>query len=125
MNNTVYLIGRIAKLETYENYGMFTLAVRQEIKNKNGEYDTDFINCKCFSWTLDYMKNYCNVGDLLAVRGRLSVSTYENKTTYSVMVEKVSLLENKKTTSKDTKVFPDTTSVKQEDICINDDDLPF
>lgn len=124
MNNLVYIIGRIAKLEAHENYGSFTLAVKQEFKNTNGEYDTDFINCKCFSWSLEYLQKYCNIGDLIVVRGRLGVNTYEGKTTYNVMVEKLSLLAQKQSNKETNKGF-EGNSIKQEEIVIEEDDLPF
>ena len=124
MNNLAYLIGRLAKIEPHENYGSFVLAVKQDIKNSEGEYGTDFINCKCFSWSLEYLQKYCNIGDLIVVRGRLGVNTYEGKTTYNVMVEKLALLAQKQGTRETNKGF-EGNSIKQEEIVISDDELPF
>lgn len=124
MNNIVYIIGRIAKLEVHENYGSFTLAVQREYKNKDGEYDTDFIYCKCFSFTAEYLGNYCNKGDLIGVKGRLQTNTYEGKTTLEVIVEKITRLAQKQGNRETNKGF-EGNSIKQEEIIVEEDDLPF
>ena len=124
MNNNLFLIGRLVRSEVKENYGTFTLAVQREYKNKDGEYDTDFIYCKCFSFTAEYLGNYCDKGDLLAVKGRLQTNTYEDKTTLEVIVEKLTRLAQKQGNRETNKGF-DGNSIKQEEIVINDSELPF
>lgn len=124
MNNTLFLIGRLVRSEVKEHYGTFTLAVKQDFKNANGEYDTDFINCKCFSFTAEYLNNYCEKGDLLAVRGRLSVNTFENKNTLEVLADKMTRLAQKQGSRETNKGF-EGNSIKQEEIIVEEDDLPF
>ena len=125
MNNFVYIIGRLVKKESHETYGRFTISAKRDFKYENGEYESDFINCTCFGSSLNYLTDYCNVGDLLIVRGRINVETYEDKTRYNVMVEKLKVLMKKQTTSKPVNEFPNTTSIKQEEIVISEDELPF
>lgn len=124
MNNNLFLIGRLIRSEVKENYGTFTLAVQREYKNKDGVYDTDFIYCKCFSFTAEYLNEYCNKGDLLAVKGRLQTNTYEDKTTLEVIVEKITRLAQKQGNRETNKGF-EGNSIKQEEIVINDLELPF
>ena len=36
----------------------FTVAVRRKFKNKNGEYETDFIRCVAFNKQCDFLTSY-------------------------------------------------------------------
>lgn len=124
MNNNLFLIGRLVRSEVKENYGTFTLAVKRAYKNENGDYDTDFIYCKCFSFTAEYLSKNCGKGDLLGAKGRLQTNTYEDKTTLEVIIDKLSLLARKEGTRETNKGF-EGTSIKQEEIIVDDSDLPF
>ena len=107
MLNKVLLIGRITKdIELKSNgktnYVQNALAVQRGYKNKDGEYDTDFVNITLFKSQADYLNNYGEKGMLVSVVGRLQQDTYfdqnagKNVSKLSVICEEISLLERKK-----------------------------
>lgn len=53
------------------SFARFSIAVRRNYKNGNGDYDADFINCVAFSGAADYMMKYGNKGDKVNVSGEL------------------------------------------------------
>ena len=107
MLNKVLLIGRLARdIEMHSgektNYIQNALAVQRDYKNKDGEYDTDFVNIVLFRSQADYLNNYGEKGMLVSVVGRLQQDTYfdqnagKNVSKLSVICEEISLLERKK-----------------------------
>lgn len=75
--NNVTLIGRVTEdieLRTTTNgksVANFTLAVR---RNKE---ETDFIDCKAWKGTADYLSTYIHKGNRIAVTGRLEQERWE------------------------------------------------
>ena len=53
------------------SFARFSIAVRRNYKNSNGDYDTDFINCVSFSGAADYLMKYGDKGDKVNVSGEL------------------------------------------------------
>ena len=106
MLNQVVLVGRlvsdpeIKKLENGTKYSHIILAVPRSYKNKDGEYETDFINCTLWQVTAENTAEYCKKGDIVGVKGRLETDTYEkdNEKKYvtTVIAEKVTFLTSKK-----------------------------
>lgn len=106
MHNLVYLIGRITdepeikELESGKKVLNLTLAVQRNYKNEEGIYETDFINCCLWNSIAEHTSEYCKKGDLVGVKGRLQVDKYEKdgqqKTSMSVVTEKVSFLSTRK-----------------------------
>lgn len=103
--NNVILIGRLTNDLEIKEVGEskvinFSLAVPRNYKNKDGEVETDFINCTVWNATADNMKEFCKKGDMLAVEGTLVTSTYEKddvkhyKT--EVRVDRIKFLQPKK-----------------------------
>lgn len=78
--NIVILTGRLTKETELSNtqggtgYLRNGLAVKKDYKNKDGEYDTDFYNFVAFGKTAEYLNNYCNKGDLILLKGKLTTS---------------------------------------------------
>lgn len=107
MLNSVNLIGRIAnEIEVKElekgKVTTISVAVPRSYKNKDGEYETDFIECTIWNELAGRVKEFCKKGDLIAIAGRLSTETYSdkegnNRKAYKVIVEKVTFLQPKKT----------------------------
>lgn len=97
--NKVLLLGRLAKDPElrYTQNGTavvnFTLAVNRRFANQNGEREADFINCQAWQKAAEFVANYFHKGQMMALEGRLQVSSYEKdgkkqwKTT--VIVEQV------------------------------------
>ena len=80
--NKIILIGRIVRdCELNElnekKYLKNSIAVQREIKNKEGNYDTDFFNFTVWNKQAEYLHNYCKKGDLISVIGRLQNRSYE------------------------------------------------
>lgn len=78
----------------------FTLAIRRDTKNKDGEYETDFINCVAYNNTADLVSKYLDKGDKVAIEGRIQTGSYEKdgKKVYTtdIVVDKVEFLNSKK-----------------------------
>lgn len=56
----------------------YTLAVQRDRKNKDGEYEADFIRCKAFGRRGEFAEKYLKKGMKIMVRGRLQTGRYEN-----------------------------------------------
>ncbi len=144
MVNNVVLVGRITKDPELKHSTSgsaicnFTLAINRNFKNQNGEYDADFINCVAFNQTATLMEQYVLKGQLLAVQGRLQSRSYDDNTgrkvyVTEVVVNNLSFLESKKSTSENTSYNQPNNSIEEQDtfnadaldVSIDDDDLPF
>lgn len=98
MLNQIILVGRLTKdVEVNETekggkIATMTLAVPRTFKNKEGNYDTDFIECTIFGDTAQNTSDYCKKGDILGVKGRMQ--SRENK--LEVVTERVTFLTKSK-----------------------------
>ena len=88
MLNQVVIVGRINSMEN----GELVVAVPRSFKNENGEYDTDYIDVRVSKSIKENISTYCEVGDLVAVKGRLESGI--NK--MFVIAEKVTFLSSRK-----------------------------
>ena len=126
--NKVIISGNITndlelKESNNKHYLSFSLAVKRDYKNPQGEYETDFINISTFGNTSEFISKYCKKGDRIMIEGNIRNSKYtdkEGKERYitNVLAEKVELIRtaNKK---------QDDASVKMNEIEVKDEDLPF
>ena len=79
--NQVELIGRLvrdvnmrtAKNEEQTAVALFTLAVDRNTK------EADFISCKAFGRTAEFMEQYTRKGQRIGVTGRIQTGSYEGK----------------------------------------------
>jgi single-strand DNA-binding protein len=134
MLNSVVLIGNMVReIELYTggktNTAKFTLAVQRNIKNKDGNYDVDFINCVAFGKTADLLNNYTAKGSRLAVQGRIQTGSYMNKEskkvyTTDVIVSEINLLTKLEKPQDDTPA-PEGFNHTNDPLPIDDLDLPF
>lgn len=116
---------------------MFTLAVNRSFKNASGDYDTDFINCIAYRGTAELLNKYVKKGDLIGIEGRLQTRSYEkdDKKVYvsEIIIENIDFLASNNNTSSETKIIENEPkneleskkNIYQEDIVLNDEDLPF
>ena len=101
MNNVV-LIGNITRdieLRTGKTeLASFTLAVQRRFK-QDGEYKSDFISCKCFGKTAEFVSKYFGKGSKIALTGNIQTGRYEKDgtTIYTteVIVDNVEFVEKK------------------------------
>ena len=56
-----------------------TIAVKRDFKNKNGEYETDFINIDLYNGAATFASSYCKKGDLVYVAGGVRQDKYTDK----------------------------------------------
>lgn len=57
----------------------FTLAIKRDFKNANGEYESDFIQCVAFNKTAEYMSKYLKKGNKIAISGNIRTGSYEKE----------------------------------------------
>lgn len=130
--NTVILAGRMTRDVDYKMNGettsaRFNIAVDRKYKNKDGNYDTDFINCVAFNKTADFVSKYFSKGMRIMIAGRIQTGSYTNKDgvkvyTTDVVVDNVEFMENKNA-SQDVKENTNTNDFK--DIADIEEELPF
>lgn len=105
--NHVILIGRLVDTPSLETNSTglqrmtITLAVPRTYRNQEGIYETDFIRCVLWNGIAHRTKEYCQKGDMVSVRGRLQIRSYENeehelKYVAEVVVESITFITNKK-----------------------------
>ena len=56
----------------------FTVAVDRRFKNKDGEYDTDFINCVAWRQQAEFVSKYFYKGKPILVVGTIQTRTWED-----------------------------------------------
>lgn len=87
--NRVFLLGRITKdLEVRQTPSgtavlRFTVAVDRPVKQ--GEKQTDFINCVAFGQRAEFISSYFGKGRMIAIEGNIKTGSYEKNgvTTYT------------------------------------------
>jgi single-strand DNA-binding protein len=116
-------------LKIYTN----TIAITNDFKNKDGNYDSEFINYIAYKNTAEYLNKYSSKGTLINIVGRIHTRSYEDKDKVKkyvteIIVESASVLEKKtqEPTLEEIGV-PDnyTTDYKEPEIQLLDSDLPF
>ncbi|EGQ3856916.1 single-stranded DNA-binding protein [Staphylococcus pseudintermedius] len=145
MINRVVLVGRLTKDPEFRTtqsgveVATFTLAVNRNYKNKNGEQQTDFINCIVFRKQAENVNNYLNKGNLAGVDGRLQSRSYENQEGRRIFVtevvcDSVQFLESKNNNQSNNQSQQQRGQAPAQDnpftnannpIDIDDEDLPF
>ncbi len=105
--NNVILVGRltdnpeIVEVEGNKKVTTVILAVNRNFKNIDGIYETDFIRCILWNGVASNTTEYCHVGDVIGIKGRLQTSKYEdeNKKIHyvtDVIAERVTFLSTNK-----------------------------
>ena len=85
--NNVILVGRITSFEGNE----VTISVNRNYKNEDGIYMSDLIPIWLSANIGEKMKEFCQIGDVIGVKGRL-----ENRGEVVVMAEKTTFVSPKK-----------------------------
>lgn len=85
MLNHITIMGRITKdIELRRTndgtpVASFTLAVDRDFKGKNGEKETDFIDCVAWKNTAEFVDKYFGKGRMAVVSGRLQIRSWQDK----------------------------------------------
>lgn len=101
--NKVELTGNITRdmevreLPNGKKCGRTSIAVRRNMKNKDGKYDSDFINIKAWDQKCEYLSQYAKKGAKVEIVGRIETGSYDDKDgkkvyTTEVVVEEASIL---------------------------------
>lgn len=99
MLNQVIEVGRVCselkpkKSKSGKTYVVLELEVPRNFKNKEGVYDTDYIECTLWDNIAENTAEYLKVGDIVGVKGRLSRLTKESSLEF--VSEKVTFLSSK------------------------------
>ena len=127
--NKVLLLGRLTKdIELrYSQSGVafasFTLAVPRKFSKEGEKKQSDFISCKVFGKTAEFMSKYLAKGSQIAIEGRLQTGSYEKDGvkhyTTDVMIESIDFADSKK--SGGDAQEPNSLGVNDG----SDDELPF
>ena len=134
--NKVILMGRMTKDPELRNTpnGLaiisFTLAVNKRVK-EGEERTADFILCKAFGKTAEFINNYFKKGQQVAITGRISTGSYEKDGqkvyTTDVIVEETFFADSKREGTSDAFGTPNTAPqyMTQEQLAALKDELPF
>lgn len=139
--NNVSLVGRLTRpIELHYTQGdnpmamcNLNVAVDRKFK-KDGQPTADFINCKAFGKTAEFVEKYFDKGHRIGLTGSIQTGSYKNKegvTVYTtdVIVNEVEFVESKGgSTTSDHTTTPQRTG--NEDFVnipdsIEDSELPF
>ena len=128
--NNVCLIGRMTRepelrsTETGTSVCSFSLAVQRSFKNKDGEYEADFINCVAWRNTAEFISKYFKKGQQIGVKGEIQTRKWDDNgtTRYAteVIVTGTTFVGKNSSDSKDERILPEA-----ELPVIPDEDLPF
>ena len=141
--NKVILVGNLCKdIELiYTKNGNATmsntLAIKNDFKNANGEYDSEFVNVVFWKQNAEFLNKYAEKGNKLLVEGRLKTRSYDKQDgtkgyITEVMAEKIEILNTKKKEIKSEETIELEKAIQKdpftefaEEIEINENDLPF
>lgn len=138
MINHVILLGRLTatpELKTTTSgttVTTFTIAVDRRFQTKDGEKQTDFINCVAWRNTAEFISKYFKKGDPISIQGELQPRKYTDKDGNNRIATEVvindarfvpSNTNKSNTNNSNTNNNPTNTSDEFDEI--DDDDLPF
>lgn len=103
--NSVQLVGRLTRdpeiryTDGGASIASFSVAVDRRFKQEGGD-TADFINCKAFGKTAEFIEKYFGKGKKIALNGRIQTGSYTNKDnvkvyTTEVVAENVEFVESK------------------------------
>ena len=81
--NKVVLVGRLTRdpevrsTSSGSNTARFTVAVNRNFKNKDGQYDADFVSCVAFRNTADFVSKFFKKGSMIGLEGRIQTGSYD------------------------------------------------
>lgn len=112
MVNNVTLMGRLTarpELKTTQSGATvtgFCIAVDRRYKTKDGDKQTDFINCVAWRNTAEFITRYFDKGDLIAVTGEIQTRQYTDnngnkRTAFEILIDQASFCGGKNTGNSD------------------------
>lgn len=91
---------RVSNNENQTKVARFSIAITRRLKNAEGNYDADFLNCVAFGKTAEFIEKFFKKGMAIGVTGRITTGSYTNKDgvkvyTTDVTVEEAEFVEKK------------------------------
>ena len=154
--NKVILTGRLTRdpesrmTQSNMEVSRFSLACQSDFVNREGQRDTEFINCVAFNRLAGTINRFCHKGSLISVTGRIRNSSYDaqdgsKRYTTDVVVEQMEFLgaksgseagsDNVSAYSPNEDIASsnvETTNISEDpykdfgdEFTLNDDELPF
>lgn len=109
MLNKIVLMGRLTAEPELKRTGSgtavtsFSIAVDRDFKSRNGEKETDFVNCVAWRGTAEFISKHFHKGSMAVVAGSLQSHQYEKngdkRTAWEVLVESMYFADSKKSES--------------------------
>ena len=104
--NKVILTGRLTRdpesrmTQSNMEISRFSLACQSDFVSRDGERDTEFINCVAFNRSAQTINRYCRKGQMILVQGRIRNSSYDaqdgtKRYTTDVVLEQFHFVESK------------------------------
>lgn len=138
MLNLVVIMGRLTSTPELKttNTGLsvtsFTVAVNRNY-SKDGNSQTDFINCVAWRNNADFITKYFAKGQMIAIKGSLQQRNYQdkdgnNRTAYEVIVDSADFCGSKEQVQADVtaqKFDNEVDTSEFEEISMGEQDLPF
>lgn len=112
----------------------FTLAINRNFKNKEGNYDADFLNCQAFDKRAEFIEKYFKKGNMMAITARAQTRSYDDsdgkkRFVTEFIVEEVYFAgSNEKKNETSIEVPQNYTSdydTAGSEVTLSDEDLPF
>lgn len=137
--NIITISGRLTKkpelkqTSTNKYVSDFSLAVNRGTKDENGNYEVDFVNCRCWNKLAENLCKYQDMGDYIIVNGSLRVEHYsdkegKNRQAIYVLVENIDFIPKPKVNEPKKAEKQDNTNdvwEKAQDMNFSEDELPF
>ena len=151
--NKVILTGRLTRdpesrmTQSNMEISRFSLACQSDFVNRDGQRDTEFINCVAFNRSAQTINRYCRKGQMILVQGRIRNSSYDaqdgtKRYTTEIVVDNFEFLgssapasNNSTAYSPEAPVAPsavETTDISEDpykdfgdEFTLSSDDLPF
>ena len=142
--NRVELTGRLTKnielryTDAEKSVTAFNIAVQRKYKNKDGDYECDFIRCKAFNQPAEFLNKYAEKGTRIGIEGRIQTGSYDDKdgkTVYTtdVICENVEILSDRTNTEPKEEVVEEPKEKLSDDVFadfgssieISDEDIAF
>ena len=126
--NFTFHIGRMTKdpelrrTNTGKAVATFSLAVRNDFKNAEGNYDSTFLDFVAFDVKAETICKYAHKGDRIAIAGKSAPRYYENKEGRKVRIDEIKVNDFEFLEPKKDRPAAETTFEVLEDA---DEVLPF
>ena len=107
MLNTATLMGRLTRdpelrqTQSGTPVASFSLAVERDLKNQDGQKETDFLDIVAWNKTAEFVSQYFRKGQLVAVSGRIQARTWtdnngNNRKAVEIVADRAYFAESKR-----------------------------